>query len=274
MRIEVMKRSAVRRARAAWIAGVAALAAAPVLAAAPDLDAVLLHESRAISADGVTRTVVYRERMVRRAGHVWVERVRFAGAARADEHDDHVPSHIHDVNARSEADTHRARHASAVSREYARPAFAHAHAGHKHFNFDAAARHVTNDGGNVRIEYVDAAERTIVSVPPTEFETTGFDGSWDNAFYITPPSQLKRLNAKTAAGPQPGTRWYEQTIAGRGLNRILWSDALQAPLVVEYRSTDGSVTRKLTLTPAPRAKTPPWRQLASYSRKEYEDYLD
>ena len=48
--------------------------ALPALAAA-DLDAVLVHESRAVSADGVTRTTMYRERMVRRDAHVWVERV-------------------------------------------------------------------------------------------------------------------------------------------------------------------------------------------------------
>ena len=43
--------------------------ALPALAAA-DLDAVLVHESRAVSADGVTRTTMYRERMVRRDAHV------------------------------------------------------------------------------------------------------------------------------------------------------------------------------------------------------------
>ncbi|KVN15705.1 MULTISPECIES: hypothetical protein [unclassified Burkholderia] len=243
--MSAMQRVAARRACAAFGAA-AMLAAAPAIAAraaapAPELDAVLLHESMTVSADGVTRTVTYRERMVRRDGHVWIERVLPAGAKRAEAGD------------------------------------AHAHAGHKHFDFDAAARHVTNDGGKIGVEYVDAAQRTVVAVPPAEYETTGFDGSWDNAFYITPPSQLKRLAAKSKPGPAPGTRWYEQTVGAlraQGVNRILWSDALQAPLVVEYRSADGHASRKLTLTPAPRAKAPPWRQLQSYARKEYADYLD
>ena len=128
-----------------------------------------------------------------------------------------------------------------------------AHAGHKHFNFQAAARHVTYDGKTARIEYVDTANRTVVSVPPAEYETTGFDGSWDNAYYVTPPSQLKRL-AVAKRGDVPGTRWYEQAVdtpGARGVNRILWSETLQAPLSVEYRSADGRVVRKLTLTPAP-----------------------
>ncbi|THJ49818.1 hypothetical protein E9536_31255 [Burkholderia sp. LS-044] len=219
-----------RRILCALACGMIALPAC----AAADLDAVLLHESRTVTADGVTRTTLYRERMVRRDGHVWVERVLPAAAA--------------------------------------------AHAGHRHFNFQAAARHVTYDGKTARIEYVDAANRTVVSVPPAEYETTGFDGSWDNAYYVTPPSQLKRL-AVAKRGDAPGTLWYEQAVdtpGARGVNRILWSETLQAPLSVEYRSADGRVVRKLTLTPAPAARRepPPWTTLARYARKEYADYLD
>ncbi|WP_175029753.1 hypothetical protein [Burkholderia lata] len=235
---------------------VCGLTALPAFAAA-DLDAVLLHESRTVSADGVTRTTTYRERMVRRDGHVWVERVLPVAAAggHGDDHD-----HDHDAGARAGVQP------------------AAAHAGHKHFNFQAAARHVTYDGKTARIEYVDAANRTVVGVPPAEYETTGFDGSWDNAYYVTPPSQLKRL-AVAKRGDTPGTRWYEQAVdtpGARGMNRILWSEKLQAPLSVEYRSADGRVVRKLTLTPAPAARreTLPWQSLASYTRKEYADYLD
>ncbi|MCA7928107.1 hypothetical protein LGM45_03605 [Burkholderia cepacia] len=229
--------------------------------AAADLDAMLLHESRTVTADGVTRTTLYRERMVRRDGHVWVERVLPAAAAggggQGDDHD-----HDHD--------------AGPGRRAGVQPAAAHA--GHKHFNFQAAARHVTYDGKTARIEYVDAANRTVVSVPPAEYETTGFDGSWDNAYYVTPPSQLKRL-AVAKRGDAPGTLWYEQAVdtpGARGVNRILWSETLQAPLSVEYRSADGRVVRKLTLTPAAAARRepPPWTTLARYARKEYADYLD
>ncbi|MET5021486.1 hypothetical protein AAHH78_42785, partial [Burkholderia pseudomallei] len=72
---------------------------------------------------------------------------------------------------------------------------------------------------------------------------------------------------------------YEQTVGApraQGTNRVLCSDALQAPLVVDYRSADGHASRKLTLTltPAPRANALPWRQLQSYTRKEYAAYLD
>ncbi|WP_423369582.1 hypothetical protein [Burkholderia sp. LMG 32019] len=233
------------------------MAALPAFAAA-DLDAVLLHESRTVTADGVTRTTLYRERMVRRDGHVWVERVLPAAAAGGGHGDDH--DHDHDAGRRAGVQP------------------AAAHAGHKHFNFQAAARHVTYDGKTARIEYVDAANRTVVSVPPAEYETTGFDGSWDNAYYVTPPSQLKRL-AVAKRGDAPGTRLYEQAVdtpGARGVNRILWSETLQAPLSVEYRSADGRVVRKLTLTQAPAARREPlpWTTLASYTRKEYADYLD
>jgi hypothetical protein len=235
--------------------GAAALACA---APAPALDAVLLHESVTVGADGVTRTTTYRERMVRREGHVWVERVK-PGADGEAEH-----AHAHD-------------HAHAPAPAGVRPVAAQAHAGHKHFDFASATRHVTYDGQRVRIEYVSAAERTVVDVPPAEYETTGFDGSWDNAYYLTPPARLKPLAASAKPGRAPGTRWYEQQVGSggaRGMNRILWSETLQAPLAIEYRSADGRVTRKLTLTPVARAATPPWTRLQGYARKEYADFLD
>ncbi|VWC58981.1 hypothetical protein BCO18430_00652 [Burkholderia contaminans] len=246
-----MKRQLLCALASGWVA-------LPALAAA-DLDAVLVHESRTVSADGVTRTTMYRERMVRRDAHVWVERVLPVAAA-GGHGNDHDHDHDHDAGARTGVQP------------------AAAHAGHKHFNFHAAARHVTYDGKAARIEYVDTANRTVVSVPPAEYETTGFDGSWDNAYYVTPPSQLKRL-AVAKRGDTPGTRWYEQAVntpGARGVNRILWSEKLQAPLSVEFRSTDGRVVRKLTLTPATAARheTLPWQTLAGYSRKEYADYLD
>ncbi len=136
---------------------------------------------------------------------------------------------------------------------------------------------MTYDGQRARIEYVSAAERTVVDVPPAEYETTGFDGSWDNAYYLTPPARLKPLAASAKPGRAPGTRWYEQKVAtagAQGLNRILWSETLQAPLAIAYRSADGRVTRKLTLTPVARAATAPWARLQGYARKEYADFLD
>jgi hypothetical protein len=244
------------------LAGLACGCAAALACAAPALDAVLLHESMTVGADGVTRTTSYRERMVRREGHVWVERVK-PGAGGEAEH-----GHAHEQA--------RARASDAASTGV-RPVAAEAHAGHKHFDFASAARHVTHDGRRARIEYVSAAERTVVDVPPAEYETTGFDGSWDNACYLTPPARLKPLAASAKPGRAPGTRWYEQKVAtagAQGLNRILWSETLQAPLAIEYRSADGRVTRKLTLTPVARAATPPWAQLQGYARKEYADFLD
>ncbi|KUZ70393.1 hypothetical protein WI37_27845 [Burkholderia ubonensis] len=60
------------------------------------------------------------------------------------------------------------------------------------------------------------------------------------------------------------------------MNRILWSERLQAPLTVEYRSADGRIARKLTLTqvPAARGEGLPWQALETYAHKKYADYLD
>ncbi|MDI9719186.1 hypothetical protein, partial [Pseudomonas aeruginosa] len=77
----------------------------PAVAAA-DLDAVLQHESRTVTADGVTRTTLYRERMVRRDGHVWVERVLPAAAAGGEHGDDHGHDHDHDAGRRAAPSVH------------------------------------------------------------------------------------------------------------------------------------------------------------------------
>ena len=135
---------------------------------------------------------------------------------------------------------------------------------------------MTYDGKTARIEYVDTANRTVVSVPPAEYETTGFDGSWDNAYYVTPPSQLKRL-AVAKRGDVPGTRWYEQAVdtpGARGVNRILERDAAGAAV---GRIPERRWPRRAQAdadTAAARRETLPWQALASYTRKEYADYLD
>lgn len=83
-----MKRQLLCALACGWVA-------LPALAAA-DLDAVLVHESRTVSADGVTRTTMYRERMVRRDAHVWVERVLPVAAA-GGHGNDHDHDHDHDA---------------------------------------------------------------------------------------------------------------------------------------------------------------------------------
>ncbi|TFW32915.1 hypothetical protein [Massilia horti] len=52
-----------------------ACASAQAAPAAPDLDLGISYYTRVVTDEGVTREIRYEERMVRRAGHVWLERV-------------------------------------------------------------------------------------------------------------------------------------------------------------------------------------------------------
>lgn len=69
-------------------------------AAATDLDVKIAYYSKVVTAEGVTREARYEEKMVRRAGHVWTERVLPAQAAQHEpgphKHFNHVvlPRHV------------------------------------------------------------------------------------------------------------------------------------------------------------------------------------
>ena len=151
---------------ALWLgASVAAQAAAPVPAPAPDVDALVTYETRQVTSAGVTRTERWQERLVRRAGVVWTARVLPAGLAAL----------------------HPAERA---------PERANEHAGHKHFDFDTAARLVERaPNGELRLRFVDREHKVVVSVPKAEYGAVGFDGNWEAAAYIVPPTVAARMGA-------------------------------------------------------------------------------
>lgn len=211
----------------------AALLASPVSAAPPDVDALVTYETQQRLSNGVTRTERWQERLVRSGDAVWTERVRVdrGGVAHADE--------------------------SAAE-----------HVGHKHFDFDVAARWLQREpNGAVRLRYVDRAERVVVAVPAAEFGAVGFDGRWDTAAHVAPPAAIARMPAIGA-----GVR---QERANGWTHRVRWSDAWQLPLRLESQRDDGSVRRVVTVTPSVPAAAAPWNAIdARYVQKEYDDFLD
>ncbi|MET5012564.1 hypothetical protein AAHH80_35795, partial [Burkholderia pseudomallei] len=82
------------------------------------------------------------ERMVRRDGPVWIERVPPSGATRALAGG--APAHEGLDAARTPPSRGGAHPAAAA---------AAAHAGHRMFDFDSAARPVTYEGGGIGVEY-------------------------------------------------------------------------------------------------------------------------
>ena len=204
-------------------------------AAAPDVDALITYETRQLTAAGVARTERWQERLMRRGNTVWTERVLPAGAAAL--HAGETPS---------------------------------AHAGHKHFDFDSAARVVQREAGRqLRLRFVDREHRVVVSVPKAEYGAVGFDGDWAAAAFIVPPSVIERMGAAAEGG------WRVEKAKGWS-HRVRWSEAQQLPLRVESQRDDGSVRRVVTIAPSrvSKAAVVPWDGLASYTQKDYDDFMD
>lgn len=216
------------------IAGVAQ--AAP---AAPALDAVVTYETRQVTSSGIVRTETWAERIVRRGDTVWTERVLPPQA---------VAAHSHETEAE--------------------------HAGHKHFDADAAARWVALDAkGQTQLRFVDRAHRMVVSVPKPEYEAVGFDGSFDAAAHVVPAAVIDRMPVLASATRGADPVWHVEKTR-EWSHRVLWSAQKQVALRVESERADGSFRRTVTVEPVAAAAALPWAGLSGYAQKEYDDFMD
>lgn len=224
-------------ARAGWLLW-AALGASAANAAAPlpDVDAIVRYETRQVTAAGVTRVESWQERLVRRGDQVWAERVLPQGKL-----------HEHESVAEQ--------------------------AGHKHFDADTSARWLTlKADGSVDLRFVDRAHKAVVSVPRAEFGTVGFDGRFDAAASLVPPAVALGMKPGAVAGE---AQWRTDRRDGWS-HRVLWSATRQLAMRIESSRHDGSVRRIVTvqLQPAAAASQLPWRHLADYTPKNYDDFMD
>lgn len=145
-------------------------------APAPDVNLLVDHDITEKTPDGVTRQIHFQERIYRRAGLVWSERVLPKGAHDADEH------------ARGEH-------------------------GHKHLDLAAAARLVTPDGEQkAKIRLVNLHDKVVINVPPPEYGNVGFDGSWANAVHLLDPQQLRSMQPVAGKAGAYQTRRGETTV--------------------------------------------------------------
>jgi hypothetical protein len=210
-------------------------AGAAARAADLDLDLLVDHDLTELGPDGVTRTVHFQERVHRREGMVWIERVLPAGA--------------HDAGA-------------------------HAAGGHdhKHLDLAAAARWITREGGVARVRLVNLQDRVVIEVPPAEYGEIGFDGSWENAWHLIDPRQLLAMKAGAGEAP-PGTRWYQAT-SGAQMVRLLWDEKARIPRKVLSANATGTSRKQMSAREVPAPKQPPWSALAGFQEKTWSDYLD
>ena len=205
----------------------------------PPLDATVSYDSKSVTHAGVTEIRQFRNILIRRPGHVWMERI--------------VPEHVEKG-----------------------PVHDQAQGGHKHVDFDISTQHLTRTAsGDIRAEYVDREQRQIVYVPPTEYSISGFDGSWDNAAAMVSEKTVKAMPLSRRVTTVANTEWREEARNG-WYNRVLWSNQYKVALVVESGKSDGSTTRKtvLELRPATLDNALPWKQLDTFAQKEYDDFMD
>lgn len=154
------------------------------------------------------------------------------------------------------------------------PARVAPHEGHHHgFNHIVLPRHVTLAGKTPRVEYVDAKERAVVAIPPSEFENVNFDGSWDRAFYLLDPRLLGTMPVTARASSVAGARWREREEGGV-YQRVLWDEQRQIPLVIESGDKAGTFYRRMDVTAQAGVAEAPWKKLQGYAQREYSDFLD
>lgn len=208
----------------------------------PPLDADVTYDSRTVTHAGVTETRQFRNLLVRRPGHVWMERVLPQRPIET--------AHLHPASTEAP--------------------------GHKHVDFDTSSQHLTRSvNGDIRAEYVDHAQRMVVFVPPTEYSVSGFDGSWDNAAAMVAEKTVKAMPASLRKANVADAEWHEQARGG-WYNRVLWSNRYKVALIIESGKIDGTVERRTVVKPkaAMADDRLPWQRLAGFTQKEYDDFMD
>lgn len=206
--------------------------------AGPDLDLTLGYYSRVMTSEGVLREQRYEEKMLRRAGHVWVARVLPKTPAGAHAEKAATGNHRHD------------------------------------FNYVVMPRHIVSEGAHLRFELVDLENRALIAIAPAEYENVNFDGSWENAFFLIDPRAIAKLPLATQDSGRDAARWHAREQGGQ-FQRVLWDEKRLIPLVIETGDKAGTFFRRIDIKPQPGLTSDlPWQSTKTYAQKEYADFLD
>ncbi|MFZ6773795.1 hypothetical protein ACO0LB_13860 [Undibacterium sp. SXout7W] len=234
---------------AALLCASSAFAATPAAVTnnAPDLDLNIHYYSKVLTPEGVTREASYDETMLRRPGHVWTARTLPKNAQ--DAHDDHGKDKKKNNTTAKESK-------------------------HKHFNHVVIPRHIAMENNQLRIEFINAADKEVIAIPPSEYENVNFDGSWDNAYFLVDPQIIKVMTVSAKSSPVPGARWREREKNGV-FQRVLWDEQKQIPLIIESGNKEATFYRRVDIKPqTTTVRDLPWANTKGFARKEYADFLD
>ena len=208
--------------------------------ATPEADLRITYEAMNVGSDGVQRSSVYTNRVYRRKGQLWIEREMPAGLRQSMEH-----GHEHEHSP---------------------------HAGHAHDEARAAPLSVRRmDDGKVSVDVILAKLRRVISVDQAHHGNVGFGGSFDNVYWIVPPTALQ--NMERVGKPQSGVQRYK-SMAGEQTTVIDWDIANQFARRVERGDTHGTERIVVTATRLPLPLAQPWKRIEGYDRGDYSDLLD
>ena len=200
-----------------------------------DMDMTVKYFNREITTDGVLRESSYAEKMIRRKGHVWSQRI----LPRNTKNDPEASNHEH-----------------------------------RDFNYIVLPRHVSFDGNNIAVEFIDTHERQIIYIAPTEYENINFDGSWSNTFYLVNPDYIAEMPITSRSSSVTNAQWHESSKNGM-FQRVLWNTKLNIPLIIESGDQAGNYLHRVEVQPSTMmVKNLPWNDLQGYTQKEYSDFLD
>jgi hypothetical protein len=205
--------------------------------ATPEADLRITYEAMSIGSDGVQRSSIYTNRVYRRKGQLWIEREMPAALRQSQ---DHGHEHAHGP-----------------------------HAGHAHDEARGAPLSIRRaDDGKVGVEVVLAKLRRVISVDLAHHGNVGYGGSFENVYWIVPPTALQGMERVGKA--QNGVQRYRGT-AGEQTTVIDWDVANQFARRVERSDAHGTVVTATKL-PAPLAQ--PWKTIEGYDKGDYSDLLD
>ncbi len=136
------------------------------------------------------------------------------------------------------------------------------------------ARHmVPAASGAAHVELIGLNDKLIIDVAPLELTRVEASGRWDDAWYLLSSSQLQSLHPTGEKAPAADQRWLERREGGE-IVRVLWSDALSFPLIVERTRTDGSRQASVRASVIPLPTVRPWTRTSGFKRKDLADFGD
>jgi hypothetical protein len=147
--------------------------------------------------------------------------------------------------------------------------------GHGHeLDLVRTSRHIVPAaGGGVHVELVSVGDRLVVDVAPDEYGRVDVGAHWDDSWYLVAPAVLETLRPSGKHADVAGARWLERR-NGDQYMRVLWSDALAFPLVIERGRNDGTSRMRMQAKLIDEPAVRPWSRLASFRRQELHDYGD